>query len=144
MEGGSAYDRIRKWGPFGWIEATQVMADACRGLAAVHAAGLIHRDIKPSNVMRAHDGQVKLADFGLALTADPSDSSGSPRPSAEVVGTPLYMSPEQCQAQKIDGRSDIYAMGSDLFHVADGQDAVRRQKRGGDYVRTRYTARTEC
>ncbi len=117
MEAGSAHDRIRTWGPFGWVEATKVMLEACRGLTAVHAAGLIHRDIKPSNIMRAHDGLVKLTDFGLALTANPSDSN---LPKGQAIGTPLYMSPEQCQAKKLDQRSDIYAMGATYYTLLTG------------------------
>ncbi len=115
MEGGSAHDRVRQWGPFGWVEATQVIADACRGLAAIHAAGLIHRDIKPSNIMRAMDAKVKIADFGLALLSTGAADSGVPH--GQVVGTPLYMSPEQCRGQKVDPRADLYALGADiLFH----------------------------
>ena len=118
MEGGSAHDRIRSWGPFGWVEATQVLADACRGLAAVHAAGLIHRDVKPSNIMRAEDGTVKIADFGLALTTTGSTETSTPN--GQVVGTPLYMSPEQCRAEKIDGRSDIYSLGATYYTLLTG------------------------
>lgn len=118
MEGGSAHDRIQKWGPFGWVEATQVMLDACRGVAAVHAAGLIHRDIKPSNIMRAANGTVKVADFGLALpSANPVDRT----PYSHVVGTPLYMSPEQCRGQKLDSRSDVYALGATYYTLLTGR-----------------------
>ncbi|MCE9532949.1 MAG: serine/threonine protein kinase [Planctomycetes bacterium] len=119
MNGGSAHDRIRKWGPFGWVEATKVTIDACRGLAAVHAAELIHRDIKPSNIMRTESGLVKLADFGLALmVAKPAESSVV---NGQVVGTPLYMSPEQCQGKKLDARSDIYALGATYYTLLTGK-----------------------
>jgi len=118
MEGGSAHDRIRKWGPFGWVEATQVMIDACRGLAAVHQTGLVHRDIKPSNVMRAADGTVKLADFGLATAIETSSEQSTP--DGQVVGTPLYMSPEQCKGLRIDARSDIYSIGATYFTLLTG------------------------
>jgi serine/threonine protein kinase len=115
MEGGSAHDRIHKWGPFNWVEATRVMADACRGLMAVHAAGLIHRDIKPSNIMRSFDGTVKIADFGLAL--GPTDL-GIP---GRIIGTPFYMSPEQCRAERVDIRSDIYAVGATYYTLLTGK-----------------------
>ena len=119
MDGGSAEDRLRKWGAFGWVEATEVIADACRGLAAVHAIGLIHRDVKPSNIMRGNEGAVKLADFGLALMTNNPSSRGSPN--GGIVGTPLYMSPEQCRGEKIDRRSDIYALGATYYTLLTGQ-----------------------
>jgi serine/threonine protein kinase/WD40 repeat protein len=118
MEGGSAHDRIQQWGAFGWVEATQVVLDACRGLCAVHAAGLIHRDIKPSNIMRTPDGTVKLADFGLALTFT---GLGDSQPNGQIVGTPLYMSPQQCKGQKIDHRADIYALGATYYTLLTAQ-----------------------
>lgn len=118
MENGSAHDRIHKWGPFDWVEATQVMLDACRGLAAVHAAGFIHRDVKPSNIMRSTDGTVKLADFGLALSSENSDERKS---APNVVGTPYYMSPEQCRGEKLDPRSDIYAIGATYYTLLTGK-----------------------
>lgn len=118
MEGGSAHDRIHKWGAFGWVEATQVILDTCRGLGAVHAAGLIHRDIKPSNIMRSNDGTVKLADFGLALA---SSTVLDRNPSSQVVGTPLYMSPEQCRGLKLDPRSDVYSIGATYYTLLTGK-----------------------
>jgi serine/threonine protein kinase len=107
MEGGSAQDRLRAWGAFPWAEATRTIADACRGLVAVHAAGIVHRDIKPSNIMRALDGTVKITDFGLALlNRGTLEASGR-----HLVGTPFYMSPEQCQGKLVDARSDFYSLG---------------------------------
>ena len=143
MEGGSAHDRIHKWGPFDWVEATQVMADACRGLAAVHAAGLIHRDIKPSNVMRAHDGQVKLADFGLALTIDPSDSPGAGTEKRGGRHADLHEPRTMSSAENRFG-APTFTPWAHLFHVAYGQCAVRRQKPDGNHAWTRQSSHTEC
>lgn len=100
------------------LEATRVIADACRGVAAAHAAGMIHRDIKPANFMRAADGSTKVADFGLAKAK--SDSGRGLTQTGMVVGTPYFMSPEQCQAKPLDARSDIYSLGATYFSLLTG------------------------
>src|SRR5207253_6163453 len=102
VEGGGTQDRLRARGALPWPEATRLLADACRGLAAAHAAGLIHRDIKPANLMRAAGGAGKLADFGLARAAVPDGQSSTG--SGAVAGTPHYMSPEQCRGEPLDAR----------------------------------------
>ncbi len=117
MRGGSAHDWIREHGHFSWSEASQIVLEACQGLAAVHAVGLIHRDIKPSNIMRSLDNVVKLADFGLALSTSMVGTTAS----GQVVGTPLYMSPEQCQGEPVDARSDLYSLGATYFALLTGQ-----------------------
>jgi predicted Ser/Thr protein kinase len=96
-------------------EATRIMTEATRGLAHAHKRGLIHRDIKPGNIMVTGDGQVKMADFGLARDifrqGDDDEDDG------RAIGTPLYMSPEQCEGEEGDARSDVYAMGA-TYYVA--------------------------
>ena len=119
IEGSSAADFIRQRGPFNWPEATRVIADACRGLEAAHRAGLIHRDIKPANIMRASDGTVKLADFGLAKAADAIDENLTQ--TGTIVGTPSFMSPEQCMGRPLDGRSDLYGLGATDFALLTGR-----------------------
>ena len=121
VRGGNAEEFLRAEGPMSWIEATRVIADACRGLCAAHAAGIVHRDIKPGNIMRSSAGLVKLADFGLAKIAD--DRAGDPALSAgaAVIGTPQYMSPEQCQAREADVRSDIYSLGATFYALLTGR-----------------------
>src|SRR4051812_45416986 len=64
ITGGSAQDFLRTQGPFHWTEATSILMDVCRGVAAAHKAGLIHRDIKPANILRSTEGVIKLGDFG--------------------------------------------------------------------------------
>ncbi|MBI5759552.1 MAG: protein kinase [Planctomycetales bacterium] len=118
VRGGSLQDSL-KTGPLTWVEATRVVTDACRGLEVAHRAGLVHRDIKPSNLMRSEDGTVKLADFGLVR---PNESTGTTMTgSGSVLGTPQYMSPEQCRSERADERSDLYAMGATYYALLTGQ-----------------------
>jgi serine/threonine protein kinase/WD40 repeat protein len=118
VRGGSIQDSL-KAGPLGWVEATRVLADACRGLDVAHRAGLVHRDIKPANLMRTEDGTVKLADFGLARPNEPTGASMTG--SGSVLGTPQFMSPEQCRSERADASSDIYAMGATYFALLTGR-----------------------
>jgi hypothetical protein len=97
-----------------------VVADACRALAAAHEAGLIHRDIKPGNILRADSGLVKLSDFGLAKPSMSSKSGLTITQQDMMIGTPLYMSPEQCENKPLDARSDIYSLGATYFALLTG------------------------
>ena len=95
--------------------ALQIAKQVCRGLAAVHKAGIIHGDLKPQNVMVMGNGVVKLMDFGVARQR---------RQTEQVVGTsagtPLYMSPEQARGAELDERSDIYSAGVVMFELFTG------------------------
>src|SRR5262249_45887094 len=94
---------LRAWlgeRPRSWREIARVFVAAGRGLAYVHAAGLVHRDFKPDNVMIGRDGRVVVTDFGLAHVA---------RGARGLLGTPAYMPPEQCRGEAVDARADQYA-----------------------------------
>jgi hypothetical protein len=119
VSGGSLEERLAGHRALPVFEATQVMIDACKGVGAAHAAGLIHRDIKPANFMRAADGSIKVADFGLAKSADGSGKEFTQ--AGTVVGTPFYMSPEQCEARPLDHRSDIYSLGATYYTLLTGK-----------------------
>ena len=110
------------------------IADAvASALEPAHARGLIHRDIKPSNILIEHGGRVLLADFGQAKEVGageipPSKPSASPSASGvalthagAIVGTPLYLAPEQALGGAIDHRADIYALGVTLYEVLTGE-----------------------
>ena len=97
-------------------QASGVLSGALQGLAHMHDAGLLHRDVKPANILVTRDGVSKLADFGLASPV--IDATGA---SAQVVGTPAYMSPEQARGAPLDARSDLYSCGAVLFELVCGR-----------------------
>ena len=119
VAGGSVHDRLTDQKSLSMLEATQVLIDVCKGVGAAHAAGLIHRDIKPANFMRTADGSIKVADFGLAKAAASSDRGLTQI--GTVIGTPFFMSPEQCQAKPLDYRSDIYSLGATYYTLLTGK-----------------------
>ena len=93
-----------------------LMAQVARGLAAVHAVGVVHRDVKPENLLVDNDAVVKIVDFGVALLADPG-SGGFTTRKGVVVGTPHFMSPEQARGATVDARSDAWAVGATLYSL---------------------------
>ena len=115
--GGTSYTLIKASGPLDLTRATRVLRDACKGLNAAHQRGMIHRDIKPDNILIDESGMAKLSDFGLVLAPNTTDIAGA----NHIIGTPHYMSPEQCSGGLVDHRSDLYAMGATWFHLITGQ-----------------------
>jgi serine/threonine protein kinase len=96
----------------------RIAKQACAGLAAAHATGVVHRDIKPSNLMVSARGHLTIVDFGIARLLE----DNSPRLTApsQTVGSPLYMSPEQAAGIDVDGRSDLYSFGCVLYELLAG------------------------
>jgi serine/threonine protein kinase len=102
-------------------EAFDVAIQAADGLQAIHDVGIIHRDLKTSNIMRDPGGRVRLMDFGIAKSAATDRSTGGGLTiEGQVMGTPEYMSPEQCVGDKIDHRSDVYALGIVIYEIFTG------------------------
>jgi len=95
-------------------EAIAWMLQAAKGLYAAASKGIIHRDIKPSNLVLLKNGQLKIADFGLAKAAD---SESHLTLTGEVLGTPYYMAPEQGRGKAVDQRTDLYSLGATFYHL---------------------------
>jgi hypothetical protein len=97
----------------------RIAKQACSGLAAAHAIGVVHRDIKPSNLMVSARGHLTIVDFGIARLLE----DNSPRLTApsQTIGSPLYMSPEQAAGIDVDGRSDLYSFGCVLYELLAGR-----------------------
>lgn len=103
-------------------EARQAMIHVARGLRDAHRAGIIHRDIKPSNLLRSKDSWVKIADFGIAkVSSVKKDDRKSLTQDGVVLGTPLYMSPEQAAGEALDHRTDMYSLGCTFYHLLAGE-----------------------
>ena len=115
-----------KRGPLGWRESVRIAAAIAEGLAAAHARGVVHRDLKPENVFLTKDGSVKILDFGLAfqrLDSPLAPDSPTVAVTADnvVMGTFGYMSPEQITGSRVDGRTDIFALGCVLYEMLTGR-----------------------
>ena len=122
LTGGSVADQVLNQASLPWQRACRIVAEAADGLAAAHQSGLVHRDIKPENLMITQDGIVKVVDFGLSKLVDgANDTRDSMTRTGAILGTPQYMSPEQCEAAAVDGRSDIYSLGGTLFRLLTGR-----------------------
>jgi serine/threonine-protein kinase len=108
-------------GPLPPPEAAQIALSVLSALAALHDAGIVHRDLKPSNVFLSKHG-VKLLDFGIARAfAGGRSVHGGLTQSGFIVGTPRYMAPEQIEGNKVDVRSDLFALGVVLYEMVAGR-----------------------
>lgn len=93
----------------------EIMAQIARALGYAHEQGIVHRDVKPANIMITRSGQAKLSDFGIAKIEGTTLTLAG-----QVLGTPAFMSPEQCQGNPIDFRSDIFSFGAVLYTLVTG------------------------
>jgi serine/threonine protein kinase len=124
VEGPSLADRLEH-GPLSVAEAAQIGADIARGLAHVHARGVIHRDVKPSNILLARDGRALLGDFGVARLVD----GGRVTDTRATIGTLAYLAPEQIGGGSLGPAADVYALGVVLIEALSGQLAFTGTRR---------------
>jgi serine/threonine protein kinase len=120
VEGSTLRQILRQRGRLPAGEAFDMAIEVAEGLQAVHDAGIIHRDLKATNVMRDRAGTIRLMDFGIAKQLQQEDTTGITA-TAQMVGTPEYMSPEQVRSEKLDGRSDVYSLGILIFELFTGE-----------------------
>ena len=117
VDGQTLKEAIGKTTPLPVPEAIRIAVEVCAALSAAHARGLIHRDIKPQNILLTADGQVKVADFGIArrTTATAATQTGT------VLGSVHYLSPEQARGLDAGPPADLYALGITLFEMLTGR-----------------------
>lgn len=129
VEGSSLAELLRKGRHFTIAECIQIASQACDALEAAHKQNIIHRDLKPENIMLLDDQEgrlltVKLLDFGIAkVLQGEGDSLIARTQTGEVLGTPAYMSPEQCQGHQLGFSSDIYSLGCVIYELLTGAKA---------------------
>jgi serine/threonine protein kinase len=138
LHGESLQTRVHRGGPVPLGEAVEILQQCCRALSRAHAAGIVHRDIKPDNIFLAQSNDddayvVKILDFGVAKMGSGGNEQGSQGATrtGAVLGTPLYMSPEQARGLKtIDHRTDLYSLGLVAYTMFTGNLAFSSESFG--------------
>ena len=125
VEGRSLRDLLKREGRISAERSVSLMRGVCSGVGAAHRKGVIHRDLKPDNIIIAQPERpgdpetVKVIDFGIAKLKE-TDSGVSLTQTGMLIGTPFYMSPEQCLGDPLDARSDVYSIGAILYEMLGG------------------------
>jgi eukaryotic-like serine/threonine-protein kinase len=117
IEGSSCAEVLRD---DGWVEVDEALAiieQACEGLHYAHRHGVVHRDVKPGNLLRAREGEVKLADFGIAKATEQSSITQV----GSVLGTAAYLAPEQARGEEAGPKADLYALGVVTYQLISGR-----------------------
>lgn len=125
IEGSDLKGLLERERPLTPARAARITLAVCEGLAAAHAAGVVHRDLKPGNVLVETSGRVVLTDFGIARALVETATAHT----QGLVGTPMYMAPEQVSGGTVDARTDLYAVGLMLYEMLTGERPF-----GGDSV----------
>jgi len=131
VEGETLAELVARRGPLPAPEAARLGVQACAGLAAAHAAGLVHRDVKPQNLLLGTEGVLKLGDFGIAVGHEGTRLTLV----GTVLGTAGYLAPEQARGEQVSAAADIYAVGAVLYELLTGEptrSAVSLTELGGE------------
>ena len=123
VEGVTLADVLKKEGKLPYQKAVEIAVSICDVLSAAHSLGIVHRDLKPANIM-LNNQDVFVLDFGIAkmLKSDNAESMQlSMTNGGALIGTPYYMSPEQCLGEPVEARSDLYSLGALLFEMISGR-----------------------
>jgi serine/threonine protein kinase/dienelactone hydrolase len=128
VPGETLADRLEA-GPLSVQHAAEIALQVAQALEEAHEQGIVHRDLKPANIMITPKGQVKVLDFGIAklLTPSPGDATSNLTEAGGLVGTPLYMSPEQARGDSIDARSDLWSLGVIFYRSLTGRNPFEAQ-----------------
>ena len=105
----------------GLAAALRYARQICEAMAYAHSTGIVHRDIKPANIMLTETDEIKVTDFGIAKLVESSQVQPESTAAGAIIGTPLYMSPEQVKGQQVDPRADIYSMGCVFYELCSGR-----------------------
>lgn len=126
LDGEDLAEKVRREGPLDAGEVVQMFRPVADAIDRMHAAGVLHRDLKPANLFVCEDGTVKVLDFSVSRLAEvDSDLTRA----GQLVGTPLYMAPEQFEGEVATTASDIYSLGASLFHAMTGQPPFQGSSR---------------
>jgi serine/threonine protein kinase len=117
IEGQSCAEILRDDGWLEVDEAVGIVEQACEGLYYAHRHGVVHRDVKPGNLLRSRDGEIKLADFGIAKATEQSSITQV----GSVLGTAAYLAPEQARGEEAGPRADLYALGVVTYQLISGR-----------------------
>ncbi len=143
LQGETVEQRLAREGPFQKGVAIRVVRDAMEALAEAHDLGIVHRDLKPANLFLSRRSSgvevVKVLDFGIAKSIDPDIEAGLGNTSRRtLLGSPLYMAPEQLSGRDVDAKVDVWALGCTLYQLLTGETPFR----GNDLVELMFAIQT--